>query len=198
MRKGKRLIGSPILSLSEGVRVGEVKDVILGATNETVVGLLVDDGGLFGSAHVVPVDEIESFGRDAVVVTDRSSIRSASDVPDIKEILDRKTSLIGTRVYTETGDAQGSVNDIYFDDASGRVLSLEVTGGMWRDATTGVRNLPVTEVMRTGPEIIYVHPETADILAAQRGGVAGAVADAGDAARTAGGKVASAASDAAP
>jgi uncharacterized protein YrrD len=178
MRKGKRLIGRPILSLSEGIRVGEVKDVILGATNETVVGLLVDDGGLFGSAHVVPVDEIESFGRDAVVVTDRSSIRSAADVPDIKEILDRKTSLIGTRVFTETGDAQGSVNDIYFDEASGRVLSLEVTGGMWRDATTGVRNLPVTEVMRTGPEIIYVHPDTADLLAAQRGGISGAVADA--------------------
>ena len=164
MRKGKRLIGRPILSLTEGVRVGEVKDVILGATNETVVGLLVDDGGLFGSAHVVPVDEIESFGRDAVIVTDRSSIRSASDVPDIKEILDRKTSLIGTRVFTETGDAQGSVNDIYFDEASGRVLSLEVTGGAWRDATTGVRNLPVSEVMRTGPEIIYVHPDVGEML----------------------------------
>ena len=149
MRKGKRLIGRPILSLSEGVRVGEVKDIILGATNESVVGLLVDEGGLFGSAHVVAVDEIESFGRDAVVVTDRSSIRSAADVPDIKEILDRKTSLIGTRVFTETGDAQGSVNDIYFDEASGRVLSLEVTGGVWRDATSGVRNLPLTEVMRT-------------------------------------------------
>jgi len=186
MRKGKRLIGRPILSLTEGVRVGEVKDVILGATNETVVGLLVDDGGLFGSAHVVPVDEIESFGRDAVVVTDRSSIRSASEVPDIKEILDRKTSLIGTRVFTETGDAQGSVNDIYFDEASGRVLSLEVTGGAWRDATTGVRNLPVTEVMRTGPEIIYVHPDTAEMLDAQRGGLSGAIADAGDAAREAG------------
>jgi sporulation protein YlmC with PRC-barrel domain len=106
-------------------------------------------------------------------------------VPDIKEILDRKTSLIGTRVFTETGDAQGSVNDIYFDEASGRVLSLEVTGGMWRDATTGVRNLPVTEVMRTGPEIIYVHPDTADLLAAQRGGISGAVADAGDASRAA-------------
>ena len=186
MRKGKRLIGRPILSLTEGVRVGEVKDVILGATNETVVGLLVDDGGLFGSAHVVPVDEIESFGRDAVIVTDRSSIRSASDVPDIKEILDRKTSLIGTRVFTETGDAQGSVNDIYFDEASGRVLSLEVTGGAWRDATTGVRNLPVTEVMRTGPEIIYVHPDTAEMLDAQRGGLSGAIADAGDAAAAAG------------
>jgi uncharacterized protein YrrD len=196
MRKGKRLIGRPILSLSEGVRVGEVKDVILGVTNETVVGLLVDDGGLFGSAHVVPVDEIESFGRDAVIVTDRSSIRSASEVPDIKDILDRKTSLIGTRVYTETGDAQGAVNDIYFDEASGRVMSLELTGGMWRDAATGVRNLPVTEVMRIGPEIIYVHPDTPEILATQRGGISGAVADAGDAARAAGGQVADAARDA--
>jgi len=183
MRKGKRLIGRPILSLAEGVRLGEVKDVILGATSESVAGLLVDEGGLFGSAHVVPTEEIESFGRDAVVVTDRSSIRPASEVPDIKEILDRKTSLIGTRVFTETGDAQGAVSDIYFDEASGRVLSLEVTGGAWQDATKGVRNLPLSEVMRTGPEILYVHPETAELLEAQRGGIGGALADAGDAAR---------------
>ena len=81
MRKGKRLVGRPILSLSEGVRVGEVKDIILGSTNESVVGLLVDEGGLFGSAHVVAVDEIESFGRDAVVVTDRSPRRSRCRSP---------------------------------------------------------------------------------------------------------------------
>ena len=38
MRKGKSVIGKPILSLADGTRLHEVKDVILGASNDTVVG----------------------------------------------------------------------------------------------------------------------------------------------------------------
>lgn len=186
MRKGKRVIGRPILSLGEGLRVGEVKDVILGADNDMVVGLLVDEGGLFGSAQVVPIEEVHAFGRDAVVVTDRDSIRAAGEVPVIQEILDRKTSLIGTKVFTETGDSQGSVNDIYFEEATGRVSALEITGGPIQDATKGVRNLAVEDVVRTGPEILYVRPETADDLEQQRGGLTGALAKAGDKAKEAG------------
>jgi len=193
MRKGKKLIGRPILSLAEGVRVGEVKDVILGAANDAVVGLLVDEGGLFGSAMVVPVEEIEAFGRDAVIVSARNSVRAAGEVRDIKEILDRKTSLIGTRVFTEFGDAQGAVNDIYFEEATGRVVALEITGGAWQDATHGVRNLPIGDVIRTGPEILYVHPEAVQVLEAQRGGVVGALDEAGERARGAGAQVAEAA-----
>src|SRR4051812_23961182 len=190
MRKGKKLIGRPILSLTDGVRVGEVKDVLLGRDNDAVVGLLVDEGGLFGSAMVVPVEEIEAFGRDAVVVASRDSVRAAGEVPEIKEILDRKTSLIGTKVFTETGDAQGAVNDIYFEEGTGRVSALEITGGTWQDATQGVRNLPVSDVVRTGPEILFVQPEAGASLEAQRGGIAGALADAGDKARDAGSQAA--------
>ena len=43
-RKGKSAIGKPILSLADGARLHEVKDVILGAGNDTVVGLLADEG----------------------------------------------------------------------------------------------------------------------------------------------------------
>jgi uncharacterized protein YrrD len=196
MRKGKKLIGKPVLSLGEGLRIGEVKDVVLGRDNDSVVGLLVDEGGLFGSAQVIPIEEIEAFGRDAVVVTDRDSVRAAGEVPEIKEILDRRTSLIGTKVYTETGDHQGSINDIYFEESTGRVTALEITGGALADAATGVRNLPVEDVVRTGPEILYVHPEAAHALEQQRGGLTGALADAGDTVKDAGSKAADTAKDA--
>jgi uncharacterized protein YrrD len=186
MRKGKRLIDRPILSLADGVRVGSVKDVILGAGNDLVVGLLVQEGGLLSSSQVVPLDEIESFGPDAVVVSSHESVVAADQVPEIKEILSRKTSLVGIKVYTETGEAEGTVNDVYFDEESGRVSALEVTGGRVKDFTNGMRNLPVDEVVRTGPEILFVRPETAENMDAQRGGVAGALADAGDRAKDAG------------
>jgi uncharacterized protein YrrD len=195
MRKGKSLIGKPILSFDEGQRLGEVRDVILGADNAAVVGLVTDEGGLFESSKVVPSEEIASFGRDAVVVRSTASVMPAGQAPGIKPILDRKQSLIGTKVFTETGDDQGAVGDIYFDEATGRVEAMEVTGGRVSDLTTGTRHLPVDQIVRIGPDVLYVHPETADHLEAQRGGISGALGDAGDAAKDAAGKASAKASE---
>ena len=73
MRKGKSVVGKPLLSLADGERVHEVRDVILGSGNDTVVGLLADEGGFLASSLVVPFAEVVSFGRDAVVVARRES-----------------------------------------------------------------------------------------------------------------------------
>src|SRR4051812_39790299 len=197
MRKGKSVIGKPILSLEDGLRVQDVKDVLLGAENDAIVGLLVDEGGLFSGSHVVPIEDVTSFGRDAVVVRSQQSVISANSAPGIADILDRKQSLLGTKVYTETGDDQGKVADLYFDESSGRVLGLEVSGGTLSDVASGARYLPVDDILRIGPDVLYVRPETASEFEQQRGGVTGAFADAGDKARDAAGKATTAAGAAA-
>ena len=194
MRKGKTVIGKPILAYDEGLRVGEVRDVVLSADNAAVVGLIAEEGGLFESSKIAPMEEINSFGRDAVVVRSTASIQSAGQLPAIKAILDRKQSLLGTRVFTETGDEQGAVNDIYFDERSGRVTAMEISGGRVSDLTNGTRHLPVDEIVRVGPDVLYVRPETAQQLEAQQGGLTGAVSDAGDRAKGAASKASAKAS----
>ena len=189
MRKGKRLIDRPILSLADGVRVGAVKDIILGPDNDQVIGLLTDEGGLLSSAHFVPLAEVQAFGRDAIVVRSTDSVLPADRAPDIKEILQRDTSLLGIKVFTDTGEAQGTVNDVYFDESSGRVTALEISGGALSNITGGLRNLPVEDIVRTGPEVLFVRPEAAQALATQRGGISGAIATAGDKAKEAGSQV---------
>jgi uncharacterized protein YrrD len=183
MRKGKSVIGKPILSLADGSRLQEVKDVILGAGNDTVVGLLADEGGFLASSLVVPIDEVSAFGRDAVVVARRESVIAANQAPEIGSIVARHQSLLGTRVFTETGDDQGKLNDVYFDESTGRILGFELSGGAVSDATKGTRYIPVDELVRVGSDVAYVHPETVDLLDQQRGGISGALADAGDKAK---------------
>lgn len=185
MRKGKSVIGKPILSLADGARLHEVKDVILGAGNDNVVGLLADEGGFLASSHVVPIEEVVSFGRDAVVVARRESVIAANEVPEIGSIVARDQSLLGTRVFTETGDDQGKINDVYFDEPTGRILGFELSGGVFTDAAQGTRYVPVEELVRVGPDVAYVHPETADLLEQQRGGISGALAGVGDKAKSA-------------
>jgi|SRR4051794_10796455 len=202
MRKGKSVIGKPILSLADGARLHEVKDVILGPGNDAVVGLLADEGGFLASSRVVPIDEVIGFGRDAVVVARRESVVAANDLPGISSILARHQSLLGTRVFTETGDDQGKINDVYFDEPTGQILGFELSGGTFTDAAHGTRYIPLDELVRIGPDVAYVYPETADLLEGQRGGLSGALADVGDKARTRAGEArrgaTSAAADARP
>ena len=97
-------------------------------------------------------------------------------------------------MFTETGDEQGAVNDIYFDERSGRVTAMEISGGRVSDLTNGTRHLPVDEIVRVGPDVLYVRPETAQQLEAQQGGLTGAVSDAGDRAKGAASKASAKAS----
>src|SRR3954452_9658685 len=154
MRKGKSVIGKPILSLAEGTRLYEVKDLILGTGNDTVVGLIAEEGGIFSSSLVVPIDQVTGFGRDAVGVRDRGSIIPADEAPTIQPVLEHKSSLLGTKVYTETGDDQGKVADVYFDESSGRIMDLELSGGMLADAAQGARFVPIEELVRAGPDVV--------------------------------------------
>jgi sporulation protein YlmC with PRC-barrel domain len=105
------------------------------------------------------------------------SVMAAGTTPDIKAILERDDRLVGTRVFTEVGDDEGKVSDVYFDDASGRLVGLEVSGGLLADAARGARYLAIDDVVRFGRDVLYVHPEVSDQLEGQRGGVAGALGD---------------------
>jgi uncharacterized protein YrrD len=180
MRKGKNVIGQPVLSFADGRRLDTVKDLVLSGNDDSVLALLVDEGGLLSSSRVVPFEAIRSFGRDAVVIEDAQSIVSASNSKEINRILNRDEKLLGKKVVTDTGDGLGSISDMYFDDHTGRILGFEVSGGVLGDIARGTSYLAVDEIERMGPDVIFVRPETGEGLENQVGGLQGAMNDAGD------------------
>ena len=179
MRKGKTLIGQSIVSFAEGRKLDSVKDLLMSQTNDSIVALLVDEGGLMSSSRVVPLEAVKSFGRDAVVIQDAQAVTTASADPEVKAILNRNDQLLGKKVLTDTGDALGSISDMYFDDSDGRILGFEVSGGLLGDIAKGTSYLAVEEIERLGPDVIFVRPETGENLEGQVGGVAGALDNAG-------------------
>lgn len=200
MRKGKTIIGKDVLSLAEGVRVHTVKDLIIGESNDEIVALLVDEGGLLSSSTVVPIEAVHSFGKDAVVIADASAVVAASNYPRVKAIIDRKESLLGKKVFTHTGEELGAINDMYFEEATGKITGLEVSGGRVGDLASGTSYLPIDEIERSGADVVFVDPSAAGALDSQVGGVQGALKGAqeraGQAAGDAREKVGQAAGDA--
>lgn len=180
MRKGKTIIGKDVLSLADGIRIHSVKDLIIGEENDCVVALLVDEGGLFSGSTVVPIEAVHSFGRDAVVIADAGAVVAASSYPRVHAIIDRKESLLGKKVFTNEGEELGKIGDMYFDENDGMIRGLEVSGGAIGDLTKGTSYLPIEDVQRSGPDVVFVHPVVSEKLEAQQGGLQGALSDAKD------------------
>ena len=88
--------------------------------------------------------------------------------------------IIGKKVFTSSGDSQGSISDIYFDEPTGAVVGYEVSGGLLGDVAKGTSYLATDEITSIGKEVIFVPPEVAATLDSQVGGIQGAVKDAGD------------------
>jgi uncharacterized protein YrrD len=193
MYKVNALIGQKVISLADGHAIGSVKDVVISDTNDSVAALVLDEGGLISPVRVVPIDDVHSYGRDAVVVEGDDAVVDAGAIPELD--VDPKHRLGGMKVFSNAGEQVGTIADVYFEE-DGRIVGFEVSAGMVDDLATGRRFLPVEELDRVGDEIVYVMPETAGNLGPVPGGSGGAsgvldelAGKADDAARQAGQKL---------
>jgi uncharacterized protein YrrD len=178
--KGKSVIGKEILSLEDGVKIDKVNDLVLDPAGQQVLALVVSTGGFMSSSKVVPIEEVSSFGKDAVVVRGGGSVVTAAESPDLAGLVNGQDRIRGKRVYTSTGEEQGSIADIYFEETTGQIVGYEVSGGMLGDATKGTSYLATDEITTIGSDVIYILPEAAASLDAQVGGVQGALQGAGE------------------
>jgi uncharacterized protein YrrD len=179
MLKGKSVIGKELLSLAEGVRLDKIHDVVVEPEGRRVVALVVSEGGFMSTSKIVPITEVASFGRDAVVIESSDSIIPASTDPALQAFVERDDKILGKHVYTTTGTDQGSIADIYFDEGTGAVVGYEISGGVLGDVAKGRSYLATDEISAIGNDVIYVAPEAAAGLDAQVGGVQGSLESAG-------------------
>jgi len=182
MRNGKGLIGKPVVSYDTGERFKNIVDLIFDQENNIILGFLVDEGGWFSNALVLPLENIKAIGSDAVIVHSREAIAPANDFPLIQSILERDNILRGTKIMTVDGRDLGTMSDLYFDDTTGVIEGYEVSGGIFADAYSGRSFVPAPETLKIGEDVAFVPSETADLMEEQTGGIKAAL-------QTAGGKV---------
>lgn len=175
MRKGKTVIGQDVFSLADGRRVHSVKDLVVSDDHESIVALLVDEGGLLGTSTIVPIEAVHRFGPDAVMVQDSSAVIPASADDRVAATLDRNVTLLGTPVVTTEGERVGQIGDMYFDESTGEILGYEVSGGTLGDVMRGTSWLPLEAIDVIGPDAVITTPDAAEIVESQVGGVQAAL-----------------------
>jgi uncharacterized protein YrrD len=169
MRKGKSIIGLKVLSQSDGADLGNVKDLIFDHETDELLALVISDKELFGliDAQIVPWGQVRNVGPDAIVVPSSESKLRAHDDARVAEIMDRQTSLSGTRIFTTEGQDLGTLADMYVDEETGRVIGYEVSTGFISDTMSGKRYLPAHGDLAIGEDVALVPPEVGAELEAQ-------------------------------
>ena len=180
MRKGSDIIGKPVVSFDTGEQFEKIEDLIFDQTNNQLLGFVVDEGGWFSGARVLPLNRVQVIGPDTVIVPDRKAVISSDTDPVFRKILERNNILKGTKIITTDGKDLGTLVDLYFDEQTGAIEGYEASGGVFADAVSGRSFVPAPHTLKIGEDVAFVPPETAQLMEEQVGGLRGAAQSAGD------------------
>lgn len=165
--KASSLINLDVYSINEGKQIASIKDIIYDPTSQRVLALLLDYGSLLVDPHVLLIDDIRSFGKDAVMIDSAEDMRSTADVDEvISRIAKDNIYLTKTKIITNEGINLGYVSDIYFNPLTGRVEEFEVQKSV-NDITSDKHRIKISDILKSGEDATIVKGIVAEKLKKQ-------------------------------
>jgi len=171
--KASDVIGRQITARDGGRDIGKIKDLVVDTSGREVIGIVLSDG-MFTGSRVAPWKAAQVFGPDTVVIDVAASVVKASAAPDIKAVLDKKTTIKGLKLLTTKGKELGKIVDFSFDETTGAVSGYELSSGLFSDAFEGNPFLPTPQWIEFGKDVAFVGPEVEPTIMPSVGGIKGA------------------------
>lgn len=164
MRKGRDLIGKPIVTYDTGEQVGKVADLLFDLERNQLLGVDSSAGeGLPPSPGVLRRD-VQALGADAIIIASRTMIQPVDQRGDSLRRLQRDLKPKSLTLFTIDGRDLGMLGDVYFDEHSGEIQGYEVTGGAFAAAAFGTSFVPAAQQVKVGVAILFVPAETVNLM----------------------------------
>lgn len=151
MFRAKELIGKAIVHQATGERLASVYDLVFTPDTRNVSAIVVDSGGWFRDARVVPWSAVASIG-DVIIAQGDKPIIVASESPALQQDMQHNARITGVPIVTDTGERVGTVGDLFINER-GNVIGYEVKQGFVSDLT-GRKFLPVDQVQNVGKDAV--------------------------------------------
>jgi len=131
LMRGSDLIGHPVVDLTTGDDLAEIKDVVFDAGRGAVVGFTLRRRGFLGRRlkQTLVVGSVASVGTHAVMVDSAECLAEPGDV-EASTALESGGEVLHGMVITESGRDLGTVRDVVIrGGADPRVVGFEIGGG---------------------------------------------------------------------
>jgi uncharacterized protein YrrD len=126
---GSTIRGLPVVTITGGEDVAEVRDLIYSAEAGRVIGLTLNKRGFLAGRRreVLSADKIHAIGRDAVMVDNESRLVMPEDAPPDVGTPPAESDVIGDEVLTDAGTSLGRVRDVVvLVGGTGDVVGYEI------------------------------------------------------------------------
>ena len=153
------MIGKTVVSVDSGEKLGTISDALLEPGEVRLMGLVVGHG-ILGKEHVLPLEDVQTVGRDTVLARTDERLIDPRDWRAREVETTRTSTLRGRPVVSGAGERLGQVTDLLVDEQTGAFGGLEVEtrsfGGLRHHRSV----IPSTPTPRIGKDAIVV-PEQA-------------------------------------
>lgn len=156
MKKSKEIIGSPVISISEGIQIGTVKGLVVNPQQKNVEFLLLDELSEGKELKGLSFRSAEGVGEFAVTVQNSNVIMDLMKISLLKELVQKGIQVLGTKVVTRKGKFLGEVTEYSIDTESG-----ELTEFFYNVSGEKEQSLPALSIVTIGKEVLIVEDEGA-------------------------------------
>lgn len=171
MRKSKKFIGMPVISLAEGQQLGTVKGLVVDPVQQKVAALIIEQKGWFSEQKFAPYGKVRSVGTDAITIDQGTMVEKGSSLPEILKLYKEKAAIIGYKVLVENGSQLGLVDEYFIDDLTGEIVGLELSGNFFNSLIMGKSFLDISYVQTIGKELVVTSAEAINSLVKIDGGL---------------------------
>lgn len=151
MRLGKDLTGKPIVSITDGRMLGNVKDIYVDHELNQVIGVFLGHEGLIKrKSHLIQRDNIVVLGIDTILVKNANVVTDDEQLPEAQEWL-RLSKLRGRQIDTPGGTKVGTVGDIEVGEA-GQITAFPLARVFVEGPVAELGTVPRHALIDTGSE----------------------------------------------
>jgi uncharacterized protein YrrD len=155
MHKIRELLGLPVLDLSTGKQIGEVKDVAVDIVHCLMAGIVLCHSGWFHHGKGILMTHIRSIGEDAITIENASVIMEEHEFGSLTQTyLTEET--IGKHIVTSGGKTVGTLSDIVFDTETGTLTGYEVSDSVLQDLLVGRSIMAFPSIQNIGEDTIII------------------------------------------
>lgn len=152
----KSLKGIAVVSIEQGEKVGMVDNILFDLDKRMVIAFkLIKPGFLRSGGIVMTMDDVESIGKDAVMIRNKEKVRELKAERDLQSRPDLG-AMASLRVVTEDGTYIGNLATVQFEPRNGAITILEVTGGGLMDRLRRNLVIPANEIVSMGSDVVVV------------------------------------------
>lgn len=123
MNTAKHILNKQLISVTDGKKIGDVKDLYFDERLEKIVGIYLGSEGLINKKHfALERANVVVMGLDAWLVRSSEVSVAAENLPDADRLI-LYSDVRGREIVTEGGTKVGAVEDVLFD-ADGNILGF--------------------------------------------------------------------------